>query len=115
MVELREALIRSKVIYQLMNEVGGDRRGEAAAGATAPGTWATLYKCDRETITDLKSNHIYRICNNANNNGTVRVYVNGERQNVTLDPGTCADFERKKFEVHMVNQSLAKGTYEKID
>jgi hypothetical protein len=44
-VELREALVRSGVIYQFVNEVAGGTGCEVAAGATAPGTWNAMFKC----------------------------------------------------------------------
>lgn len=114
-VELREALVRSGVIYQFVNEVAGGMGGEVAAGATAPGTWTALYKCDREPIANLKSDHIYRICNNSKSKGHVNVYVDGKITPDVLSPGECTDVEGKKIEVHMPSDSAAKGTYEKLD
>ena len=114
-MELREALVRSGVIYQFVNEVAGGTGCEVAAGATAPGTWKVMYNCDRELIADLKSDHIYRICNDSNSKGHVNVYVDGKLIPDVLSPGECTDVEGKKIEVHMPSDSTAKGTYEKLD
>ena len=114
-MELREALVRSGVTYQFVNEVAGGTGCEVVAGATAPGTWNAMFKCDRELIANLKSDHIYRICNDANSKWFVRVYVDGKIQGDPLSPGDCTDVEGKKIEVHMPSDSTAKGTYEKLD
>ena len=111
---LEEALYRTQLIYPI---VARSRFGSASkAGVSTGAAWNTKYKCDRETLADLKSDHRYRICNDAGSPGSIYIYVDGARNGEELNPGECRDVEGKKIEIHQFNDvEPHSGTYENLD